>query len=185
MKNQSVGKEILTLLKENVRDYIMYIALVIIMVFFTWRTGGVFIQARNLSNLVNQAGYIAVLAIGMTLILILRHIDLSVGYAAGFSGAVAAILLEQKHMNVWLTIVIVLLIGLVIGLYQGILVTRVGVPAFVVTLAGMFIFRGLLSISLQSTGTIIINNATFNLLSNGFIPDFPVEAGIHLLTALP
>lgn len=112
------------------------------------------------------------LAIGMTLILILRHNDLSVGYVAGFSGAIAAILMEQKHMNVWLTIGIVLLI------------TRLKVPAFVATLAGMFIFRGLLNTSLQSTGTIIVNNATFNSLSNGFIPDLPVEMGFHLLTVL-
>ncbi len=184
MKEQSVGKEILTLLKENVRDYIMYIALVVIMAFFTWRTNGVFIQARNLSNLINQAGYVAVLAIGMTVILILRHIDLSVGYVAGFCGAVAGILLEQKHMNVWLTILIVLLVGLLIGLYQGLLVTWLKVPAFVATLAGMFIFRGLLNMSLQATGTIIISSGTFNLLSNGFVPDLPVHAGFHVLTVL-
>lgn len=184
MKEQSVGREILSLVKTNIRDYIMYIALVVIMAFFTWRTNGVFIQARNLSNLINQSGYIAVLAIGMTVILILRHIDLSVGYVAGFCGAIAGILLEQKHMNVWLTILIVLLMGLLIGLYQGLLVTRLQVPAFVATLAGMFIFRGLLNISLQSTGTIIITSAPFNLLSNGFVPDLPVEAGFHVLTVL-
>lgn len=184
MKEQTIRKEILALLRANVRDYIMYIALVIIMAFFTWKTNGVFIQARNLSNLINQAGYIAVLAIGMTVILILRHIDLSVGYVAGFSGAIAGILLEQKHINVWLTILIVLLIGLAIGFYQGLLVTRLKVPAFVATLAGMFIFRGLLNISLQSTGTIIITSATFNLLSNGFVPDLPVDLGFHLLTVL-
>ena len=180
-----LGSEIVSLLKSNIRDYMMYIALVVIMAFFTIKTNGGFIQARNLSNLINQAGYVAILAIGMTLILILKHIDLSVGYVAGFSGAIAAILLTKYEVNVWLTILIVLFVGLLIGLYQGTLVTRVGVPAFVTTLAGMFIFRGLLALTLQETGTIIIPDKTFNALSNGFIPDIPVGDGsIHVLTML-
>ena len=180
-----LGSEIISLLKTNIRDYMMYIALVVIMVFFTIKTNGGFIQARNIANLINQAGYVAILAIGMTLILILKHIDLSVGYVAGFSGAIAAILLTKYHVNVWLTIIIVLCVGLLIGLYQGTLVTRVGVPAFVTTLAGMFIFRGLLALTLQETGTIIIPDKTFNALSNGFIPDIPLGDGsIHILTML-
>lgn len=180
-----LGAEIISLLKSNVREYMMYIALVVIMVFFTIKTNGGFIQARNIANLINQAGYVAVLAIGMTLILILKHIDLSVGYVAGFAGAIAAILLTKYGLNVWLTIFIVLVIGLLIGFYQGTLVTKVGVPAFVTTLAGMFIFRGLLALTLQETGTIIISDATFNALSNGFIPDLPIGNGsIHILTML-
>lgn len=184
MKERNIGKELWTSLTSNIRDYIMYIALVLIMVFFNWKTDGIFLTARNLSNLINQAGYIAVLAIGMTLILIIRHIDLSVGYVAGFAGAIAAILMEQKHMNLWFAIGIVLLMGLAIGMYQGLLITRLKVPAFVATLAGMFIFRGLLNTSLQSTGTIIITDKTFNSLSNGFIPDLPFNTGFHLLTVL-
>lgn len=179
-----MGSEVFKVLKRNMRDYMMYITLVIIMAFFTIKTNGGFLQARNLSNLINQAGYVAMLAIGMTLILILKHIDLSVGYVAGFSGAIAAILLTKYGLNVWLTIIIVLLIGLCIGMYQGLLVTRVGVPAFVTTLAGMFIFRGLLSLSLQQTGTIIIPDKTFNALSNGFIPDPFGNGSIHVLTLL-
>lgn len=180
-----LGQEIVGLVKANIRDYMMYIALVIIMAFFTWRTGGGFIQARNISNLINQAAYVAVLAIGMTLILILKHIDLSVGYVAGFCGAVAAILMSQYGVNEWLAIIIVLLLGLVIGLYQGLLVTRVGVPAFVATLAGMFMFRGLLNLTLQETGTIIVPNAGFNALCNGFIPDIPgLDTGKHILTII-
>lgn len=184
-KEAGLGQEIVGLIKTNIRDYMMYIALVLIMAFFTWKTNGAFLQARNLSNLINQAGYVAVLAIGMTLILILKHIDLSVGYVAGFCGAVAAILMRQYGVNEWVAILIVLAIGLLIGLYQGILVTKVGVPAFVTTLAGMFIFRGLLNLSLQKTGTIIIPNEGFNALSNGFIPDLPgFNMGVHVLTIL-
>lgn len=181
-QKSGIGKEILLLAKSNIREYMMYIALVIIMVFFTWKTNGGFIQARNISNLINQAGYVAILAIGMTLILILKHIDLSVGYVAGFCGAVAAILMTKYGMSEWLAILIVVTLGIVIGLYQGILVTKVGVPAFVTTLAGMFIFRGFLNLTLQNTGTIIIPNEGFNALSNGFIPDLPFVSEIHILT---
>lgn len=182
---RGLGQEVAALVKDNIRDYMMYIALIIIMLFFTWKTGGGFMQARNLSNLINQAGYVAVLAIGMTLILILKHIDLSVGYVAGFSGAVAAILMTRTGLSEWIVIPLVLLLGLVIGMYQGLLVTRVGVPAFVTTLAGMFIFRGLLNLTLQKTGTIIVPNKGFNALSNGFIPDIPgAGLNIHLLTML-
>lgn len=177
--------ELVGLAKTNIRDYMMYIALVVIMLFFNWKTHGGFLQAANISNLIKQVGYVAVLAIGMTLILILKHIDLSVGYVAGFSGAVAAILMTQFGINEWVAILLVLALGLCIGFYQGTLVTRVGVPAFVTTLAGMFIFRGLLSLSLQKTGTIIVPNEGFNALSNGFIPDIPgVDLGFHVLTVL-
>ncbi|MCR5701602.1 MAG: sugar ABC transporter permease [Lachnospiraceae bacterium] len=178
-----LGQEIVTLLKSNIRDYMMYIALVLIMGFFAFKTGGGFLQARNISNLINQAGYVAVMAIGMTIILIIVHIDLSVGYVAGFCGAVAAILMTKYNVNEWLAILIVLVLGLLVGLYQGLLVTRVGVPAFVATLAGMFIFRGLLNLSLQETGTIIIPNEGFNALSNGFIPDI-TGGSIHVLTLI-
>lgn len=180
-----ISKEVCGLIRVNIRDYMMYIALVVIMIFFTWKTNGGFIQARNISNLINQAGYVAVLAIGMTIILILKHIDLSVGYVAGFSGAVVAILMTRVGLNLWLSIFIVLALGLVIGFYQGSLVTRLGVPAFVTTLAGMFIFRGLLNMTLQKTGTIIIPSTTFNAFSNGFIPDVPgIHVGFHFMTLM-
>ena len=95
-ENKSGGLgELGSLLKKNMKDYMMYIALVVIMIFFTWKTNGGFLTARNISNLINQAGYVAVLAIGMTLILILKHIDLSVGFVAGFCGAIAAIFIYR------------------------------------------------------------------------------------------
>lgn len=179
-----IGAEIGQLLKNNVKSYMMYIALVIIMFVFQIWSGGKFFKASNISNLFNQAAYVAVLAIGMTLILILKHIDLSVGYVAGFTGAVAAILMQRYGVNEWLAILIVLLIGLLIGLYQGTVITRVGVPAFVMTLAGMFIFRGLLSLTLAKSGTIVVSQKGFLALCNGFIPDIPNNTGLHLVTML-
>ena len=183
-KKQSTGSEIGRLLKDNIKSYMMYIALVLIMLFFQIWSGGKFFKPSNITNLFNQAAYVAVLAIGMTLILILKHIDLSVGYVAGFTGAIAAILMQTHGVNQWLAILIVLLIGLLIGLYQGTLVMRVGVPAFVTTLAGMFIFRGLLSLSLAKTGTIVISQKGFLSLCQGFIPDIPNGTGYHLATII-
>ncbi|MBD5547879.1 MAG: sugar ABC transporter permease [Lachnospiraceae bacterium] len=183
-KKEGLGQEIFGLIKTNITDYMMYIVLVLIMGIFTWTTKGAFIQGRNISNLINQVGYVAILAIGMTLILILKHIDLAVGYVAGTCGAIAAILMTKLGMNEWIAILVVLVIGLLIGMYQGLLVTRVGVPAFVTTLAGQFMFRGFLNLSLK-TGTIIIPNAGFNALSNGFIPDIPgLNLEFHVLTLL-
>lgn len=179
VQKAGLGREIGGLVKHNIRDYMMYIALAVIMIFFNIRTNGSFLTAQNITNLINQAGYVAVLAIGMTLILILVQIDLSVGFVAGFSGAVAAILMTQYHLSEWLAIPIVMLVGLLIGTYQGLIVTKLKVPAFVTTLAGMFIFRGLLSLSLQKTGTIIVPNEGFNALSNDCIPD---PTGNHLIT---
>ena len=183
-QKMGLGHEMVSMVKTNIRDYMMYIALICIMAFFAVKTNGGFLQPRNIANLINQAGYVAVLAIGMTVILIIVHIDLSVGYVAGFCGAVAAILMTKYNVNQWVAILIVLILGVLIGLYQGLLVTKLGVPAFVTTLAGMFIFRGLLNLSLQETGTIIISNEGFNALSNGFIPDLPVNASFHVVTMI-
>lgn len=178
----TIGFELVALLKSNIREYAMYFALVTIFFYFGIITNGLFLSSRNLSDLINQTGYIAVLAIGMTLILIIRHIDLSVGYVAGFLGAVAAILL-RNGWSIWVVIPAILFFGVCIGLYQGFLVAKIGVPAFVTTLAGMFIFRGLLSNVTAGTGTIIVRDPAFRAISNGFIPN-PFGGDIHLLTLI-
>ena len=161
-------KELITLIKTNATSYMMYFALVVIMLVFQIWTDGKFFTAQNITNLFNQAAYVAVLAIGMTLILILKHIDLSCGYVAGLSGAVAAIMMEKMGVNVWIAMLAVLLMGLAIGFYQGTLVTKFGIPAFITTLAGMFIFRGLLTRSLAKSGTIIVTDETFKAMCQGF-----------------
>ncbi|MGB7594924.1 MAG: sugar ABC transporter permease [Erysipelotrichaceae bacterium] len=185
MKNQNTYiNDLKIALKENVRQYGMFIALGAIFLIFALLSNGLFISPRNLSNLLDQTGYIAVLAVGMTLIIVIRHIDLSVGYVAGFIGAVAAILMTQFNVPVFVAILIVLALGVVIGLWNGFLVAYMGLPAFVATLAGMLIFRGLLLLVTQGTGTIIIPSNTFNALSNGFIPDIVKIDGIHLLSLI-
>ncbi len=181
-------------IKTNARQYGMFVALMAVMLFFTATTGGIFMTPRNLSNLFDQTGYVAVLAIGMTLVLIILRIDLSVGFAAGFTGAITAIVM--KHYadagsafadSPWLAVMVVviaLIIGLLIGIYQGWLIAILEVPAFVVTLAGMFIFRGALLRVTEGTGTIIVKNAAYNALGNGFIPDPFHGSNIHILTMI-
>jgi putative multiple sugar transport system permease protein len=173
-------------LRQNIRDYGMFIALFVIWVVFAILTDGTFVSSRNISNLLNQTGYIAVLGIGMTLVIVIRHIDLSVGFLAGFLGAVAAIAMARWGWNVWLVIPVVLLIGAVLGLVPGFLVAKMGIPAFVASLAGFLVYRGAILVVTEGTGTIIISNATFNAMGNGFIPDIldDVLPGIHLLTLL-
>jgi putative multiple sugar transport system permease protein len=174
-------------LKRNIRDYGMYIALFVIFVIFSFATDGMFISSRNMSNLFNQMGYIAVLAIGMTLVIVIRHIDLSVGFLAGFLGAVAAIALTQWGFPVWLVIPMVMVFGIGAGLITGLMVAKFGIPAFVATLAGWLIYRGaLLQVTLK-TGTIIIPNPAFNAIGNGYIPDLPLPnflPELHKVTLL-
>ncbi|MCG1023326.1 sugar ABC transporter permease [Sutcliffiella horikoshii] len=180
----NVFQEARTLIHENIRDYGMYIALFVIILTFTFMTDGLFMSSRNISNLLDSAGYIAVLAVGMTLVIVIRHIDLSVGYAAGFLGAIAAILLTQAGVSVWLTIPIILLLGIAVGLFNGVLIAQIGIPSFVATLAGMLIFRGALLQVTEKTGTIIIQDDTFNAIGNGYIPSLVEVNGLHLLSLL-
>jgi len=180
-------KELFNIVKMNIGDYFMFIALVIIMIFFTITTDGVFISSRNISNLINQMGYIAVLAVGMTLIIVIRHIELSVGYLAGFLGAFAAIAMTFWGWPVFAVILAVMVLGMLAGILTATPVAKLGVPAFVSTMAAGLIFRGALLLVTMGTGTIVIRDPIFNAIGNGFIPDLPLEGflpGRHKLTLL-
>ncbi|MCM3631640.1 sugar ABC transporter permease [Paenibacillus glycanilyticus] len=173
-----------SLLKVNIREYGMYIALFVIMLTFSILTDGLFMSSRNISNLLDATGYIAVLAVGMTLVIVIRHIDLSVGFAAGFLGAIAAILLSQAGVPVYLTIPIILILGIVVGLFNGVLVASLGIPSFVASLAGMLIFRGALLNVTEKTGTIIVKDEHFNALGNGYIPSWFKLDDLNFLSLL-
>ena len=160
------------LLRQNVRNYAMFIALAVIVAFFSIATGGLFISPYNLTNLINQTGAVGILAAGMTLIIIIRHIDLSVGYLCGFYGAVAAVFLTQQHLLTVLAIVIVLVLGGLFGLLFGVLAGKVGVPSFVATLAGMIGGEGLLLLATSAHGTISITDGILVGVGNGFVPSW-------------
>ena len=184
IKKQSVIGEIKGILTSRIRDYAMYIALAVIFIIFGFVTGGSFLSPRNLTNLINQTGYIAVMAVAMTLILIICEIDLSVGYVSGFLGAICAILMVRVGISMWIVMPIILVMGVIIGAAKGLFVTKMGVPAFVTTLAFEFAFRGLLSLSTSVSGTIPISIDAFNAISNGFVPDIGEIAGMHALSLI-
>ncbi|MFN2200333.1 MAG: sugar ABC transporter permease [Caldilineaceae bacterium] len=174
-------------IRENIRDYGMFIALGVIWLIFAITTDGLFVSPRNLVNLVNQTGYIAVLAVGMTLVIVIRHIDLSVGFLAGFLGAVAATAMVKWNLPVFVVIPLIMGLGILAGLLTSFMVANLGIPAFVATLAGWLGYRGALQLVTRSTGTIIIPNEAFNAIGNGFIPDISfvtIVPGKHQLTLL-
>ncbi len=180
--------ELKTELRKHIRDYGMYIALFVIFIIFGVATKGIFLSPRNISNLLNQTGYLAVLAIGVTLVIVIRHIDLSIGFLSGFLGAIAAIAMVFWHLPVFIVIPMILILGIVAGFITAYPVAKLGIPAFVASLAGWLIYRGALLLSTLKTGTIIIPNASFNAMGNGYIPDpFASELilpGMHKLTLL-
>lgn len=174
-------------LQENVREYGMFIALFAIMIFFGITTKGTFMSSRNIVNLVNQAGYIAVLAVGMTLVIVIRHIDLSVGFLGGFLGAVAAISMTRWNLPVIVVIPMIMGMGILAGLIIAFLVAQLGIPSFVASLAGWLFYRGAILVVTEATGTIIIPNETFNAIGNSFIPEIPgltFWPEVHKLTLL-
>lgn len=180
---RNLGKTV----SSNIREYGMFIALFIIMIIFSITTKGVFLSSQNISNLLNQTGYIAVLAVGMTLVIVIRHIDLSVGFLSGFIGALAAISMSVWHFPSLITIPLALALGVIAGLITGFLVAQLNIPAFVATLAGFLIYRGAILLVTMGTGTIIISDNIYNAIGNGFIPDLPLDfflPGIHKLTLL-
>jgi len=136
-------KTLSTLFKNNIREYGMLIALIAIMVFFQIRTEGILMKPVNITNLVLQNSYIIIMGLGMLLVNVAGWIDLSIGSIAAFVGAIAGILIVKNDVNYGLAIVICLGIGALIGAWQGYWVAYVKIPAFIVTLAGMLIFRGL------------------------------------------
>ncbi|TFJ93081.1 sugar ABC transporter permease [Lentibacillus salicampi] len=155
--------------KFNAQSYALIIALILIVLIFGILTGGEFLSSRNLSNLFAQMTVIAVLAIGMTLVIVAGHIDLSVGSLAGLTGGIAAIL--QVWFG-WGTIWVVLAAvaaGALLGLWQGWWVAYRAVPAFIVTLGGMLIFRGIL-IGISQGQTVAPLNDGFKAIANSHMP---------------
>ncbi|RPF33207.1 multiple monosaccharide ABC transporter permease [Streptomyces sp. TLI_185] len=170
-------------LRRNMRQYGMLIALGLIVVLFQVWTGGDLLLPRNVSNLVLQNSYILILAIGMMLVIIAGHIDLSVGSLTAFVGAFAAVLTVQ-HSVAWpVALVLCLLVGAVAGSVQGFLIAYLGIPSFIVTLAGMLLFRGLTEIFLQGQTLGPFPNG-LQKLGNGFLPAVGPNTNYHNLTLL-
>jgi len=159
----------------------IFIALVLVVVLFTFLTDGILLRPQNISNLIVQNGYILVLAIGMVMVIVAGHIDLSVGSVAAFVGACSGVFAVQWGLPWWLAIVMSLGIGALVGVWQGFWIAYVGIPAFIVTLAGMLIFRGLALVVLGNSN-IGSFPAQYRALGNGFLTDVFGEFDLDPLT---
>ena len=156
-------------IRGNIREYGMLIALVAIMVFFQIYTGGILFRPVNLTNLVLQNSFIVIMALGMLLVIVAGHIDLSVGSIVAFVGALAAIFTVSWGMNFWLAAVLCLAIGGIIGAAQGYFIAYHRIPSFIVTLAGMLVFRGL-TLTVLGGKNIGPFPKEFQIISTGFLP---------------
>lgn len=174
-------KTLVAFFKSNIREYGMLLALVAVMIFFQVATDGILMRPVNITNLVLQNSYIIVMALGMLLIIVAGAIDLSVGSVAAFIGAIAAVLMVKLHLHWSITMLISLLAGALIGAWHGYWIAYRKIPAFIATLSGMLIFRGLTLLILQgeAVGPFPI---PFQRLSTGFIPDVFKYNGFHITT---
>ena len=170
-------------LKSHLREYGMLLSLVAIMVFFQVATDGTLMQPLNLTNLILQNSYIIIMALGMLLVIVAGHIDLSVGSVVGFVGALAAVLMVQMGMHFVPATLICLVAGAAIGAAQGYFVAFARIPSFIVTLAGMLVFKGL-SLALLQGQSVGPFSPEFQLLSSGFLPDALGGESLRLVSLL-
>ncbi|GGB14590.1 multiple monosaccharide ABC transporter permease [Allosediminivita pacifica] len=170
-------------LKGHLREYGILFALIAIMAFFQIATGGILLKPVNLTNLILQNSYIVIMAIGMLLVIVAGHIDLSVGSVLGFIGALAAVMIVNWDVPYLLAGIICLAAGAVIGMAQGFWIAYFRIPSFIVTLAGMLVFKGLTLWLLagQSVGPF---PSQFQLISSGFLADPFGMDGFNLLSLL-
>jgi len=172
------GFVVLGFIKDNIRQYGLVVALVAIALFFQIVTGGVIFRPANITNLILQNSYILILAIGMVLVIIsFGRVDLSVGSIAAVAGAISGVLIITNNLPVWLVIPAVLVIGAICGAWHGFWIAYRNIPFFVVTLAGMMLFRGIAMIVLDGTHLGPFP-ASFQMIAMGFIPD--VFGGIYI-----
>lgn len=163
-------KNVGTFIRKIFEKYSMIIILIVTLLIFQFLTDGILLRPVNVTNLILQNSHILVLAIGMLMVVLLGHVDLSVGSVMAFVGALSAMLMIQRQISPWLVIPLCLLIGGVIGAWQGFWIAYVKIPAFIVTLSGLLLFRGLTQVLLG--GMSIANYPpAFNFLSSGYLPN--------------
>lgn len=178
-------KLVVELFKNNMRHYGMIVALMFIVLLFSILSDGILIRPLNVTNIILQNSYILVLAIGMVMVIIAGHIDLSVGSVSAFVGAIAAILMIDMQMPVVVVVILSILLGAVIGAWNGFFIAYLKLPSFIVTLASMLLFRGLTMVVLGGQSKSPFPQE-FRLLSSGFIPDIPFLGltSFHVLTII-
>ncbi|WP_031507332.1 multiple monosaccharide ABC transporter permease [Streptomyces megasporus] len=179
----TAGALLVRTVRANMRQYGMLVALALIVVLFQIWTDGNLLKPVNVSNIVQQNSYILILAMGMMIVIIAGHIDLSVGSLAAFVGAAAAVMMVEYDMAWPLALACSLLIGALAGAWQGFWIAYVGIPSFIVTLAGMLLFRGGTQILLEGQSLAPFPRG-FQNLSQGFLPEGGPLSDYHDLTVL-
>jgi D-xylose transport system permease protein len=154
----------------NLQVFVMIAAIIVIMLFFTWMTDGSYLSARNVSNLLRQTAITGILAVGMVFVIISAEIDLSVGSMMGLLGGVAAIFDVWLGWPLPLTVAVTLVLGLVLGAWNGWWVAYRKVPSFIVTLAGMLAFRGIL-IGITNGTTVSPTSAAMSQIGQSYLSD--------------
>ncbi len=168
---QATGRQdVMRFVRSNIRDYALLISLLAIMIFFQFTTDGTLFKPVNMTNLILQNSYIVIMALGMLLIIVAGHIDLSVGSVSGFIGAVAAVMMVTWKVDIVTSVLVCLALGALIGGMQGYFTAYYKIPAFIVTLAGMLIFKGL-ALTVLGGASVGPFPKEFQLLSSGFVPD--------------
>ncbi|WP_029291391.1 multiple monosaccharide ABC transporter permease [Cellulomonas sp. HZM] len=166
----------------GVRQFGMVIALVVLTLYFQVKTGGKVLTPTNAQNIINGNSYILILAIGMVLVIIAGHIDLSVGSVAAAVGIIVAIAMRDWNIPWWVGILLGLVVGLVIGAWQGTWVAYVGIPGFITTLAGMLIFRGLNQLIGKNNSVPVPDS--FQKIGSGYLPEWGPSTGLNNSTLL-
>ena len=160
----------------DMKQYGMFLALVVIYLIFAVLTGGKNLSPANINNLIMQNGYVVILAVGMLLCILTGNIDLGVGSVVAVTGAAAGIVLVDYKMNMWVAIIVALLIGLLVGMFAGFFIAYLNIPPFVVTLATMLMGRGLTYTVLQAqTKGPLPNDYVF--IGAGFLPTIKIPFG--------
>lgn len=162
-------------LMRHMREYGLLFALIGIMLFFQLVTDGTLLKPVNVTNLLLQNSYIIIMALGMLIVIVAGHIDLSVGSVMGFTGALAAVMIVEYDQSTGVTIATCLLAGGLIGAAQGYWIAYWKIPSFIVTLAGMLVFRGL-SLWLLEGQSLGPFPREFQMISNGFVPDIAPQS---------
>jgi putative multiple sugar transport system permease protein len=170
-----------SLFTKNLRQSGIYLAFVAIIILFYFLTDGILLTPQNVTNIVVQNSYILILAIGMVIVIIAGHIDLSVGSVVAFTGAVAGVLTVRQGLPWWVGVIGALVIGALVGAWQGYWVAFVGIPAFIVTLAGMLIFRGATMVTLGNTQISPFPD-TFRNIASGYINGWLGGSGVDVFT---
>lgn len=181
--SEGLTERLKSALRGNVRQYGMVVALAAIVILFQIWTSGILLKPLNVTNIVQQNGYILILAIGMVMVIISGHIDLSVGSIAGLVGAMSAVLMIQNAMPWPVAVTLCLLMGAVIGAWQGFWIAYVGIPSFIVTLAGMLVFRGATQYLLEGQ-SIAPFPRSFTQVSSGFLPELGANSLYHWPTVI-